>query len=112
MARFMLEFHATPNPNARKYVLPKGAEAMANPAPEPGTGGAAGGGTGGAAALRSYRSAAQADGDVLARALFGVPGVCGVLVGDGWVTVNKTPETRWGEVESGIAAIFRRRPGA
>ncbi len=108
MARFMLEFHATPNPNARKYVLPKGAEAMANPAPVPGKGGA----TGGAAALRSYRSAAQADGDALARALFGVPGVCGVLVGDGWVTVNKTPETRWGEVESGIAAIFRRRPGA
>lgn len=79
------KFQTTPNPNALKCIL--------DPAlPEP---------------VRSFRSADQVGSDPLARALFGVPGVTGVLLSGGWLTVNKTPDAEWAGVKRGVADVLK-----
>jgi hypothetical protein len=62
-------FQETPNPNAIKCLLD---------APVPG-------------APKSYFNAAEASGDPLAAKLFAVQGVTNILIGEGWITVSKSP---------------------
>jgi hypothetical protein len=81
------DFQDTPNPNALKCVLDH------SPAPVEG--------------LRSYLAAPDPTRDALAAALFSVPGVIGVLINPGWVTVSKSPDGRPVEAHQG-----RREEGA
>lgn len=80
-------FQPTPNPNAVKCVLDRVVTR------EP----------------LSYRPGGGespptdgSEGERLAAALLGVPGVVGVLLNEDWVTVNKSPGADWGEVKAGV----------
>lgn len=76
----VVRFQETPNPNALKCILDK-------PVP---------------AHPRSYFSADQARDDALGSSLFSIPGVTNVLIGDGWVTVNKAPQAPWTSIKPGV----------
>ena len=85
------EIEPTPNPNARKFVLR-----------EPLTYGVA----------RSYESAAAAQGDPLAAALFAVPHVTSVFYLDTWLTVTQDGEADWNELARQVAGPIREAPSA
>lgn len=81
MARKIVEFVTTPNPNAMKCVLD---------APL---------GTG----TRSYFDPASAAADAQAAALFAIEGVTNVLIHEsGWVTVSKAADVAWGPLKKKI----------
>lgn len=82
------EFRETPNPNAVKCVLDR----------SPG------------ATPRSYRAATEAADDPLATLLFGVPGVTGLLIHDGWVTVSKSDSAKWTGIKPALRAAFAAAP--
>jgi hypothetical protein len=88
----IVEFQETPNPNAVKCVLDH-------------TLAAAGGG-----GLRSYQSPQSAAGDPLATALFAIPGVCGVLIQQEWVTVSKRPDTEWKGIKAAVKKVMGSAP--
>jgi hypothetical protein len=73
----------TPNPNARKFILP-GVRF---------------------AASRNY-SEGQAVDDPLAATLLALEGVYNVLMAQDFVTVNKTPQTEWPSLERTVQAIL------
>ncbi len=77
-------FQPTPNPNALKCVL-------ANPIEGP---------------IRSYRDASGFAGDPLAEALFGLPGVVGLLISGGWLTLNKSPEADWSVLKPAVQKVL------
>ncbi|MFZ5482564.1 MAG: NifU family protein [Myxococcota bacterium] len=54
-----------------------------------------------------FRSAAQAADAPLARRVFDIPGVVGVLVAPRFVTVNKLPDVEWPELVPRIKAAVR-----
>ncbi|HXF60685.1 MAG TPA: NifU N-terminal domain-containing protein [Caldilineaceae bacterium] len=74
----------TPNPNARKFILP--AHWFDRPV--------------------NYGSAASASGEPLAERLFALPGVYNVFTAQDFVTVNKTPHSAWEPLESAILAVL------
>lgn len=77
------EFQSTPNPNAVKCVLDRVVRSReSGPA--------------------SYRSASACVEDGLARALFAVPGVAGLLINEDWITVNKDAKAEWKSVKAGV----------
>ena len=76
---------ATPNPNARKFVLDR----AAFPAPA------------------GFRTPESAAGHPLASRLFAVPGVCGVLLLGDFVTVNKLPDATWRTVAPAVKRALR-----
>jgi len=88
MSYRVVEFQATPNPNALKCVLDR------SPGPVP----------------RAYRSAAAAGDDPLARALFGIRGVAGLLIHDGWITVTKLDKVRWAGIRAGVERVLQDTP--
>lgn len=69
--------HATPNPNAHKYVLAQWR----------------------IAAPLNASTAEAARGHPLAERLFAIAGVYNVLLAQDFVTVNKRPDVGWDEVE-------------
>lgn len=84
----VVRFQNTPNPNALKCILDR-------PVP---------------AHPRSYFSAPEARGDALGSALFAIGGITNVLIGDGWVTVNKSPEALWDPIKSGVERVLGEAP--
>lgn len=80
----IIEFEATPNPDAIKCVLQGGAPSRAG------------------RSLRSYSDADAASNDPLARSLLAIPGVAGVLIHDAWFTVRRTPGADWNAIKAGI----------
>jgi hypothetical protein len=90
MPRRVLEFQPTPNPNAVKCILD-------GPIRDPERGPA------------SYRAAPPGEADPLAAALFGVPGVVGLLINGDWITVNKAPEAEWKAVRAGVSRVLAER---
>ena len=72
-----IDVQPTPNPNAMKFSVGV-----------PTTGGAP----------RTFRSAAEAEGDSLARTLFAIPGVVYVFMTADFVSVNKAPTSRWDDI--------------
>lgn len=80
----ILRFEPTPNPNAVKCILDR-------PLSDP---------------PRSFRSADQVGDDPIGRALFAVPGVAGLLLSGGWLTVNKHPEADWPRVKAGVQQVL------
>jgi hypothetical protein len=84
----VVEFQETPNPNAVKCIL----DPPASPAPELG--------------MRSYQSHAAASSDPLAAALLAVPGIVGVFINQGWVTVSKDPDSEWKTVKAAVRKVL------
>ena len=83
------DIEATPNPNARKFVLK-----------EPLTGGA----------TRSFESAGQAQSDPLAAALFAIPHVTNVFYVDRWLTVTQDGSADWQQMVRALAEPIRAAP--
>jgi Fe-S cluster biogenesis protein NfuA len=81
----------TPNPNAVKFILK-----------EPVTAGV----------VRSFHSPAEAAGDPLGSALFGVGDVASVFYMDKMITVEKTEEAEWDELLPKLAVPIRAAEGA
>ncbi len=81
-----IEVHATPNPNARKFVL---AGQRFDPA-------------------RNF-SAGQAEPveDPLAAQLLALEGVYNVFMAQDFVTVNKVPAAEWEPLQAAVEAILR-----
>ncbi len=77
METTVLTCEATPNPNAKKFTLSRSVS------PHP----------------KSFRSVADAEGDTLAQALFEIQGVNNVLINGDWLTIGKSPDASWPEVE-------------
>lgn len=80
MAWSVVRFETTPNPNAMKCIVD-------GPLADP---------------PRPYRHAADADADPIARSLFAIEGVTGVLLSRDWLTVNKSAQAAWGPIRDGI----------
>lgn len=75
--------HPTPNPNARKFVLP-GVRF---------------------AASRNFGAGQPVD-EPLAARLLALDGVYNVLMAQDFVTVNKTPSTAWPPLENAVCSIL------
>lgn len=82
----VVRFQPTPNPNAVKCILDRAL-------PEP---------------IRSYRAAAEANEDPLGRELFRIPGVTGLLISGGWVTISKAEAAAWPVIQSEVEAVLAR----
>lgn len=76
----VLEIQPTPNPNAMKFVLDR----AISDRPE------------------SFFNAASAAGHPLALRLFAIDGVASVLLLGDFVTINKTPGSKWPAVSAGV----------
>jgi NFU1 iron-sulfur cluster scaffold homolog, mitochondrial len=85
------EIEFTPNPNARKFVLR-----------EPLTYGVS----------KSYETAAAADGDPLAEALFAIPHVSNVFYVDHWITITQDGKAHWPDLLRQLAVPIRDAPSA
>jgi Fe-S cluster biogenesis protein NfuA len=85
------DIEPTPNPNARKFVLK-----------EPLSWGV----------TRSYDSAAEAEGDTLAQALFAIPHVTSVFYIDRWLTVTQDGQADWEDLLRALAPPIREAPAA
>lgn len=83
----VIEFEDTPNPNAVKCVL----SGVISERP------------------RSYRTAASAQGDSLAEALFAISGVTCVLICNDFVTVNKTPDAEWKAIRKAVRKLIESK---
>ncbi len=81
-----VEVHQTPNPNARKFVLP-GVRF---------------------AAPRNFSSAEAAKEHPLAADLFTVNGVYNVLLAQDFVTVNKRPDRPWEALMAEVETVLKR----
>jgi hypothetical protein len=84
----IVEFQETPNPNAVKCIL----DPPAPPAPELG--------------MRSYQSLAAPVHDPLAAALLAVPGIVGVFINQGWVTLSKAPAADWKPLKASVKKVL------
>lgn len=82
-----VEVHQTPNPNARKYVLP----GMRFSPP------------------RNYSSAEAAKEHPLAAELFALDGVYNVFLAQDFVTINKRPNVSWESLSVKIEAVFAKQ---
>lgn len=85
MAYKVVRFQETPNPNAVKCVLDR------PPPDQP----------------KSYFNADQAREDPMGSALFAIEGVTNVLIGDGWITVNKAADAPWKTIKAGVERVLR-----
>jgi hypothetical protein len=70
----------TPNPNAKKFILDK--EIADRPV--------------------SFFDAGSAIGHPLATQLFGITGVSSVLLLGDFVTINKSPQARWADIQKNV----------
>lgn len=68
-----IQLQATPNPNARKFVLPKKVFAQSS----------------------NFANAQAAASHPLAQQLFALPGVYNVFLAQDFVTINKLPDSPW-----------------
>lgn len=88
----LFSVHPTPNPNSLKF------SAAERPFIPEGMG--------------AYASAAEAEADPFARALFAVEGVANVLVLPAFATVTKRPDADWNAVLPQVEAVLRAHLGA
>lgn len=56
---------------------------------------------------RAYRGSEAVGDDELARAIFELPGVIGVLILSDFITISKTPEASWRPIKSGLRKILK-----
>ncbi|MGD9690815.1 MAG: NifU N-terminal domain-containing protein [Phycisphaerales bacterium] len=92
MPLIVREYHETPNPNAVRLVLDR---QSGGPFPE-------------GLSTRWYTSAAAAADDPLARELLALPGVSAVLIGAGWLTINKDAQASWRAIKRNVERVLAR----
>ncbi|HEX6135245.1 MAG TPA: NifU N-terminal domain-containing protein [Longimicrobiales bacterium] len=84
----MVEFRATPNPNAGKFTV--GRKVVEG------------------TASRSFHNADQAASDPVASALFELDGVASVFMVDDFVTVTKQPSAEWSDLIPRVTSALER----
>lgn len=77
----------TPNPQALKFIIN---EKLLN------------------RETRSYKSKEEAENDSLARGIFEIEGVVSVFYMDKFITVEKTPETSWGDLQKAFVEFITK----
>lgn len=80
------EVQPTPNPNAAKFVLDRSIRDQPT----------------------SYFNAESAGDDAVAKALFAIPGVSSLLLLGDFVTVNKSPKTKWSEITDKVTSVLAK----
>ena len=80
------EVQPTPNPNAAKFVLDR--PIVEQPI--------------------SFFNAGAAKGNALAEQLFAIAGVSSLLLLGDFITVNKTPDAKWGDITSRVKAVLAK----
>lgn len=80
-------FETTPNPNAVKCVLD------ASP-------------LGPSRAPRSYRPGEPPSDDPLGEALLAIEGVQTLLIHDGWISIGKAGEAKWGPIKDAVKRVL------
>ena len=80
------DVQSTPNPNAQKFILDR--PITQQPV--------------------SYFSAEAVGNDPVAKALFDIPGVASLLLLGDFVTVNKTPATKWSQVTRKVESVLAK----
>ncbi len=96
MAYRVIRFEPTPNPNALKCVLDRAVAPLES-------GGALTG------SARSYRNAAEAEHDPIAKVIFAAApkgAITSVLIRGDWLAVNKSPAAEWKTLRSAISAAM------
>lgn len=83
-----VRFQPTPNPNAGKFTVDR-------PVVE-------------GKASKSFYSAAQAEADPVASALFALDGVASVFMVDDFVTVTKSPDADWNALVPAVTAALEK----
>lgn len=81
----VLRIERTPNPNARKFVT------RTEPAMQ----------------IRSFFDAQAAADDPLGAKLFSIPGVTNVLIHAGFVSICKSPESKWPTIERAVTEVLK-----
>ena len=99
----VVEFQATPNPNAVKFVIDRGQAA------------------GETVSLRKAESVVGdsevsvgegSDGQQLARQLLAIPEVAAVLLLSDFVTINKSPKGSWADIKRQVKRVLKAWPDA
>jgi hypothetical protein len=85
------EFQTTPNPNALKCVLDR---VIREQSLDSG----------------SWKDAASAQSDAVARAIFEIKGVNNLLVHGDWLTVGKEPGAEWKTIKKELARVLAALP--
>jgi len=80
------EVQPTPNPNAQKFILDRPITQQP---------------------VSYFNSAAVGD-DPIGKALFEIPGVTSLLLLGDFVTVNKSPATKWAEIRGKVEAVLAK----
>lgn len=83
----IIRVEETPNPNARKFVL----DGSITEQP------------------LSFFNAGAAKGYKLAEQLFGIAGVSSLLFLGDFVTVNKSPKTKWADITSSVRQVLQKK---
>lgn len=81
----VVRIEPTPNPNARKFVT------RTEPAMQ----------------IRSFFDAEAAADDPLGAKLFSIPGVTNVLIHAGFVSICKSPESKWSPIERAVQEVLK-----
>ena len=76
----VVKYQTTPNPNALKVIL----DASITDRP------------------RSFRTAAEGEGDDLAARFFAIDGVTSLLFNGDWFTVNKSSDAAWATIKKSV----------
>lgn len=84
----VLSVESTPNPNARKFICSRQLAAVRS----------------------SHFSPESAASDPLAAALFALPGVVAVMTLGDFITVTKTPESKWPDLVKSVRATLSSHP--
>lgn len=82
----VLEMQATPNPNAKKFVLDRTISEVP----------------------LSFRSPDSTNGNLLAEQLLNLKGVTGLLILNDFVTISKSSEVRWADIISKAKRILAK----
>lgn len=56
---------------------------------------------------RDYKSKEEAENDPLAKAIYEIPGVVSVFYMDKFVTIEKTPETNWSQIQRSFVEFLK-----
>jgi len=57
-------------------------------------------------AALTFRGAAEAEGNPIAKALLGIPGVVQVFMLNNFISINKDPGAEWAKIEPKVAEVL------
>lgn len=59
-------------------------------------------------AARTFRTAAEAEGEPIAKGLLGIPGVVQVFMLNNFISINKDPGAEWAKIEPKVAEVLMK----